>query len=110
MARTTLLSLGYKVLSAADGEEAIRLAQQGTPDLAILDMIMPNLGGPATARKLLQRFENLPILFTSGYAQENHGVAEVSGAEHYLQKPYSPSALARLVREVLDSKSVTTNV
>jgi PAS domain S-box-containing protein len=109
MARSTLLSLGYKVLSAADGEEAIRLSRQATPDLAILDMIMPNLGGPATAGKLLQLFENLPILFTSGYAQVHHGVAGVSGGEHYLQKPYSPSALARLVREVLDRKSVTTN-
>jgi len=108
MARYALLSLGYRVLAASDGEEAIRLCQNETPDLAILDVIMPKMGGPATAAKLLKLFEHLPILFTSGYSQENHSVAGVDAVGHYLQKPYSPTALARLVREVLDHKIVPT--
>jgi two-component system, cell cycle sensor histidine kinase and response regulator CckA len=108
MARHTLLSLGYRVLAAADGEEALQLCQNETPDMAILDVIMPKMGGPATAATLVKRFAQLPILFTSGYSQENHSVAGVNVAEHYLQKPYSPTALARLVREVLDHKIVST--
>ncbi|HME11967.1 MAG TPA: response regulator [Candidatus Acidoferrum sp.] len=108
MARHALLSLGYRVLAACDGEEAIRLCRNETPDLAVLDVIMPKMGGPAAAAVLVKRFENLPILFTSGYAQENHSVAGINSVEHYLQKPYSPTALARLVREVLDHKIVPT--
>jgi CheY-like chemotaxis protein len=108
MTRHTLLSLGYRVLAACDGEEAIRLCQHDEPDLAILDVIMPKMGGPATAATLVKLFAHLPILFTSGYSQENHSVAGVASAEHYLQKPYSPTALARLVRGVLDHKIVPT--
>jgi CheY-like chemotaxis protein len=109
MARHALLSLGYRVLAASDGEEAIRLCQKETPDLAILDVIMPKMGGPATAAALGKLFEHLPILFTSGYSQENHSVAGVDSVEHYLQKPYSPTALARLVRDVLDHRIVSTS-
>ena len=69
---------------------------------------MPKMGGPATAATLVKLFAHLPILFTSGYSQENHSVAGVASAEHYLQKPYSPTALARLVRGVLDHKIVPT--
>jgi PAS domain S-box-containing protein len=110
MARHSLLSLGYRVLAAADGEEAVRLCQEQSPDLAILDVIMPKMGGPATAATLLKRFPQLPILFTSGYSQENHSAAGLNSTEHYLQKPYSPTALARLVREVLNHRNVPTAV
>jgi PAS domain S-box-containing protein len=108
MARHALVALGYRVLAASDGEEAIRLSQNETPDLAILDVIMPKMGGPATAAALGKLFEHLPIVFTSGYSQENHSVAGVDAVEHYLQKPYSPTTLARLVRELLDQKIVST--
>ena len=102
MARQALLSLGYRVLCACNGEEALRLCEQEAPSLAILDVIMPKLGGPAAAAQLAGLFEDLPILFTSGYSQdsENHPPA-VAGA-HYLQKPYSPTTLGRMVREILD--------
>jgi two-component system cell cycle sensor histidine kinase/response regulator CckA len=108
MARHTLLALGYRVLAACDGEEAIRLCEQETPDLAVLDVIMPKLGGPATAAKLLRLIDHLPVVFTSGYSQENNEAAGVSSSEHYLQKPYSPTTLARLVREVLDRTRVSS--
>jgi nitrogen-specific signal transduction histidine kinase/ActR/RegA family two-component response regulator len=102
MARQTLLSLGYRVLSASDGEQAMRLCENEAPALAILDVIMPKLGGPATAGKLTARFGGLPILFTSGYSQDWESVAPAVADAHYLQKPYSPTTLGRLVREILD--------
>jgi two-component system, cell cycle sensor histidine kinase and response regulator CckA len=105
MARHTLLGLGYRVLAACDGEEAIQLCEQEVPDLAVVDVIMPKLGGPATAAKLLKLIDRLPVVFTSGYSQENNEVAGVSSSEYYLQKPYSPTALARLVRELLDRRA-----
>src|SRR6266849_3968747 len=102
MSRQTLLSLGYRVLTACDGEEALRLCEKEVPALAILDVVMPKLGGPATAAKLIDLFDGLPILFTSGYAQDCENIAPASASARYLQKPYSPTTLARMVREILD--------
>lgn len=102
MARQTLVSLGYRVLSAADGEEALRLCAEDTPAIAILDVIMPKLGGVATAQKLLTNFRGLPVIFTSGYLQDSENVGAAATNAHYLQKPYSPMALGRQVREILD--------
>ncbi len=101
MARQALLSFGYRVLSACDGEEALQLCENETPALAILDVVMPKSGGPATAAKLAERFTGLPILFTSGYSQDVDAVAAASANARYLQKPYSPTTLGRLVREIL---------
>jgi CheY-like chemotaxis protein len=106
MARQTLLSLGYRVLSASDGEEALRLCENEAPALAILDVVMPKLGGPATASKLAARFDRVPILYTSGYSRDSENVAAAAADAHYLQKPYSPNALGRLVREILDGATV----
>jgi len=108
MARHTLLGLGYRVLAASDGEEALRLCENETPDLAVLDVVMPKLSGPATAAALVRLFDRLPVVFTSGYSQENNEADGVAFVEHYLQKPYSPTALARLVREVLDRSRVAS--
>jgi PAS domain S-box-containing protein len=102
MARQTLVSFGYRVLSACDGEEALKLCENETPTLAILDVVMPKLGGPATAAKLAERFADLPVLFTSGYSQDSDGVAAATANARYLQKPYSPTTLGRIVREILD--------
>jgi len=102
MARQILLNLGYRVLSACDGEEALRLCENETPALAILDVVMPKLGGTAVAPKLTALFDGLPILFTSGYSQAPENVATATTAAHYLQKPYSPTTLGRMVREILD--------
>ncbi len=102
MARQTLLSLGYRVLSASDGQEALRLCESEAPALAILDVVMPKLGGVAAAEKLTALFDGLPILFTSGYSPESKNMATATGDTRYLQKPYSPTILGRVVREILD--------
>jgi two-component system, cell cycle sensor histidine kinase and response regulator CckA len=102
MARQALLGLGYRVLSAADGEEALRLCEHEHAALAILDVVMPKLGGMATAAKLAERFPGLPVLFTSGYSADAGNAPANNENASYLQKPYSPTTLARLVREILD--------
>jgi CheY-like chemotaxis protein len=102
MARQTLLSMGYRVLSACDGQEALKLCAHETPALAILDVIMPNLGGPATAASLQQMLPELPLVFTSGYSADARDLPSAGGKARYLQKPYSPTTLRRLVRETLD--------
>ena len=102
MARQILLNLGYRVLSACDGEEAIKLCEKEKPALAILDVVMPKLGGVAVAAKLSEQFKGLPILFTSGYSQDSENLLPATSTARYLQKPYSPTALGRVVREILD--------
>jgi two-component system cell cycle sensor histidine kinase/response regulator CckA len=103
MARQALMGFGYRVLAASNGEDALRLCVTETPAIAVLDVVMPKLGGAATAAKLAERFPGLPMLFTSGYSQDSEGVAPLIANSRYLQKPYSPTALGRMVREILDS-------
>jgi two-component system NtrC family sensor kinase len=105
MARQTLQHLGYQVLSAGNGEEALELLEEAEPALAVLDVVMPKMGGPATAARLLERFPHLPIIFTSGYTQDGSGLPMTTQLTTYLQKPYSPTALGKLVRQVLDQQS-----
>lgn len=102
MARQTLMSLGYRVLSAVDGEEALRLCEAEKPALAILDVVMPKMGGLEAAEKLQARYGKLPILFASGYSQDSESMASGTNHARYLQKPYSPTTLGCLVREILD--------
>jgi CheY-like chemotaxis protein len=109
MARQTLISLGYRILAASDGQEALRLCEQERPALAILDVVMPKLGGPATAARLLKMHPDLPLVFTSGYSADGAEVPKACETPRYLQKPYSPTTLGRLVRDTLDQHSARTN-
>jgi CheY-like chemotaxis protein len=104
MARQTLVGLGYRVLSAGDGTEALRLCESEAPAMAVLDVVMPKMGGPAAAEKLVERFGRMHILFTSGYSQDSGSMGPAAIHAQYLQKPYSPTALGRMVREILDRK------
>jgi two-component system, cell cycle sensor histidine kinase and response regulator CckA len=109
MARQTLSSLGYRVLCAVDGEEALRLCDQTVPHIAVLDVVMPRLGGTPAAEKLLRRFPALRINFASRYSRDrDERTANLPRASH-LQKPYSPTNLGRLVREVLDGGEKPAN-
>ena len=109
MVRQWLVNLGYRVLAAQNGTEAAKLAQEETPALAILDMVMPRMGGPATATRLRDSFPDLPLLFTSGYS-ESKDSASLLPNSHYLQKPYSPTALGRLIRIILDGAASAKTV
>jgi two-component system, cell cycle sensor histidine kinase and response regulator CckA len=102
MVRQWLVNFGYRILSAANGEEALKLCEQETPAMAILDMVMPRMSGAATAAELRKRFPDLPILFTSGYSKTGDAnVAQLANSS-YLQKPYSPTSLGRTIRRILD--------
>jgi PAS domain S-box-containing protein len=110
MARQTLVNLGYRVLTAGDGEEAVRLCQQETPALAILDVVMPKLSGPATAARLAAQCGGIRILFTSGYSADSDAVPAPGAHGRYLQKPYSPTTLGRIIREILDQAPPASKV
>jgi len=102
MSRQALLNMGYRVLAACDGQEALELCSHEAPALAILDVIMPKLGGLGAAARLLKLFPGLPVVFTSGYSADASELPAEGTKTRYLQKPYSPTTLGRLVRETLD--------
>lgn len=105
MVRQALVNLGYRVLLATNGEEAFELCRKEAPQLAILDVVMPRVGGVAAAAKLREHYPNLPILFTSGYSENAGATFSQVPKSAYLQKPYSPVSLAGAMRRMLDSES-----
>ena len=98
---------GYRVLEAANGEEALRLAQDhptGMIDLLLTDVVMPQMGGTELARCLREERPDIKILLTSGYTVEAPILAcSPNDSIPFLQKPFLPSDLLSQVREVLDA-------
>ncbi len=97
--------LGYGVLQAREGTEAISVAKGygDRIDLLLTDVVMPGMNGSELATQLVLRNPGMKVLFTSGYTEEvisHHGV--LAEGVSFLGKPYTPSALARKVREVID--------
>jgi PAS domain S-box-containing protein len=105
VAARTLTSAGYTVLSAASGEAALQAASafEGHIDLLLTDVVMPRMGGPALAERLLKVRPDVLVLYTSGYP-DNAVVFQglLSSQAHFLPKPFSPASLTTRVREVLD--------
>jgi two-component system cell cycle sensor histidine kinase/response regulator CckA len=99
---------GYVVLTAESGSEALRLAAEhpGPIDLLITDVVMPDLRGPELARRLVARRPGLATLFMSGYMDDAIGedTSSLPVPVDFIQKPFSPSALAARVREMLDRR------
>jgi PAS domain S-box-containing protein len=97
---------GYTAWGAANGEEALRIAQEHAEErihLLVTDVVMPQIGGKDLAERLRVLRPDLKVLFTSGYADDaviRHGV--LAPGMNFLQKPFSLRSLAQRVRETLD--------
>jgi two-component system response regulator MprA len=101
MLRRTLIYEGYRVATAADGEEALHKAESERPDLVVLDWMMPKLNG-LEAAKLLRASSPVPILMlTARDAVENRVEGLDSGADDYLVKPFAPEELLARIRALL---------
>jgi CheY-like chemotaxis protein len=106
LARDILHRQGYTVLEAADGDEALRIGREhgGPIHLLVTDVVMPQMGGRELADHLKAGRHETKVLYVSGYTDDailHQGVSETGMA--FLPKPFTASALAHKVREVLDA-------
>ncbi len=97
-----LRSLGYRVIEAQNGLEALDFFRKNPVDLVIIDLIMPQMKGDELARRLREIEPGVKILFSSGYPEtEPPSNQKIHGAD-FLPKPYDPKKLARKIRDLLD--------
>jgi two-component system cell cycle sensor histidine kinase/response regulator CckA len=105
LARRILEQAGYSVVEASKGDEALRFCAEHAAEVNLLltDVVMPEMSGKELADRLKSQYPELKMVFMSGYTDEaivHHGVLDSS--VEFIQKPFTPSALIRKVREVLD--------
>lgn len=107
LTRTFLKQNGYKVLEAENGEDALRISKEheGPIELMITDVVMPKMSGKETAERLQPLYPQMKVLYMSGYTDDaivHHGV--LAPGLNFLGKPFSPKALLRKVRMVLNQR------
>jgi len=103
----SLQSLGYTVLVAADGEEAVQQFEEHIDevDLLVLDVVMPRMRGPEAYNRIHARRPDIPAIFCTGYSPDSPVVnGALQGGTTVLQKPYTTTNLARGIRSFLDRK------
>ena len=112
--KTLLETSGYQPYITRDGREGLHKAREITPDLIILDVMMPGEGGPQTYRQLKtdQKLSNIPVIMLSGVKKDsffhylkmlNAGTGgKIPLPEAYFEKPVDHMKLIRLIRSVLD--------
>jgi CheY-like chemotaxis protein len=102
LVQRALLRAGHDVLLAANGEEALALAEARTFDVLVTDVVMPHLGGRELALRLAVSHPTTPILFMSGYASEGeHLTTAANGRVAILNKPFTANQLLRAVESLL---------
>ena len=99
--RAYLAQEGFRVLTAADGQEALRMARQERPDLIILDIMMPQMDGYEFMRRHKREQDTPVIMLTAKLDDTDKLLGLELGADDYVTKPFSPRVLAARVRAVL---------
>ncbi|HNC45469.1 MAG TPA: response regulator, partial [Acidobacteriota bacterium] len=105
--KQSLEAFSYHVIEASSGQEALDLLKTTSEPVALLitDVVMPQMNGRQLAEQLRSKFPDLKVLFMSGYTDDaivRHGVLDANVA--FLQKPFTPTALAKKVQEILERK------
>ena len=101
LVRTNLEKAGYRVLSAADGEQAVDVAANELPDLVVLDLMLPKLDGYEVCRRI-REFSMVPVVMLTARGEPVDRLRGFEmGADDYVSKPFVPAELLARVRAVL---------
>jgi DNA-binding response OmpR family regulator len=95
---------GIAIISASDGEEGLRLARQRSPDVILLDIMLPKLDGRDVLRQLKgdEATRSIPVIILSARGAHVERIAGLAlGAEEYLEKPYSTGILLNRIEQIL---------
>jgi two-component system cell cycle sensor histidine kinase/response regulator CckA len=102
VAERALSRAGYSVTAASDGDEGLELVQAGEKfDLVVSDVVMPSMDGPAMAKEIRKIAPDLPVLFMSGYAEEQLRREIDIEAMYFIPKPFSVQQISDKVAAVL---------
>ena len=105
LAAEFIKSAGYTVLTAQNGQDALRVAEQFDKPIRVLvtDIVMPKLRGPELAKELKQRYGDLRVVYMSGYLEFNSSNGDFLEDMFFLQKPFSNNSLIAKINEALES-------
>lgn len=95
---------GYECITASDGEMGLNLAREISPDLIILDVMMPKINGYKVSRflKFDEKYKNIPILMLTARSQEeDKAIGEETGADEYITKPFDVDVVVQKVKSYL---------
>ena len=106
---------GYRVLIAVDGEEGLRIARETRPDLILLDMMLPKLGGQELLHSLKSdpTTSRIPAVVLTGLSQKNEERLLAEGAAAFIEKSYAldnPQLFLQRIKRILDGSPVETRV
>jgi CheY-like chemotaxis protein len=105
VARELLEVMGYRVLTARDGKEAIEVYGKNwnETDIVLLDMIMPNMGGGEAYDRMKEINPDIKVLLSSGYGIDGQATQILErGCDGFIQKPFSVMDLSQKLRQILD--------
>ena len=109
--RIVLESVGYEVVTAASGEEALSVAKEKDPGLILLDIMMPGIDGWETLSRLKEdpELRDIPVvIFTAREHSRGRQLAREMGAADYFQKPFEPDELIAIVEEYMVAENAQT--
>lgn len=112
LSKRILNETGYRVLEAADGAKALRIAadEVGEIDLVLTDVEMPTLGGRGMVAELNELSPGIKVLFMSGYTDNEILRRGITGSEtHFLQKPFTAAGLREAVQAVLSQPALVSS-
>lgn len=102
--KAKLKANGFDVLSASRGSIALEIAEKETPDIILLDIMMPGMDGFEVFSKLKEKdaTKDIPVIFLTASAQKSDEIrARDMRAAHFLRKPFSPNELLQIINQVL---------
>jgi len=100
--KSKLKALGYEVITATNGQDAINLVKSEKPDIVVMDVVMPGMSG-LEALQAIRTFSELPVIVISART-DNADKALSLGANRFLSKPFNPDELVKRIQAILDHK------